>query len=202
MRKGPGIERASIGNSFDPHNLSAMQQSFQVGRWINMATEDISHGLVQSPACVAMMACSRPTRRSLISTGRPQMCGFALENWFSYRSKTTREHGWIKKTRFQSARRLLYRGDPPKRACETAPQRASKWSMARVWIPLRNEPIPISGHPRSRPPQRLCASASNNPSRFSRLTPRFSTQYSQKLIRQIMDFHLTATPPAARRAQA
>jgi hypothetical protein len=34
------------------------------------------------------------------------------------------------------------------------------------------------------------------------LTPRFSTQYSQKLIRHILDFPVTAAPPSARRARA
>jgi hypothetical protein len=49
----------------------------------------------------------------------------------------------------------------------------------------------------SRQSPRLRAAATLPP----RLTPRFSTQYSQKLIRHILDFPVAVAPPSARRAR-
>ncbi len=73
-------------------------------------------------------------------------------------------------------------------------------------LPLRTQPLPFNSSP-SKTPAPLRVSSESPRLRVedplpSKLTPRFSTQYSQKLIRHILDFPVTAAPPSARRTRA
>jgi hypothetical protein len=101
-------------------------------------------------------------------------------------------------------------GDPndPSPIFEHSAQPLSPAPGPRTEPPLstRNQPWPWNSCPSKTPPgfrlssqsPRLRTAATFPP----RLTPRFSTQYSQKLIRHILDFPVTAAPPATRRATA